>query len=84
MGELFDAIRQLMAEEKCVVGQHTSKRLEERGIMEWQESGMLQKLRTPNRRVSGKVLGSGYSTGKSQFGARISKRLGARARRHAG
>jgi hypothetical protein len=36
MGKLFDTIRQLVAEEKYVVGQHASERLEERGIMEWQ------------------------------------------------
>ena len=36
MGQLFDAIRQLVAEEKYVVGEHASERLEERGIMEWQ------------------------------------------------
>jgi hypothetical protein len=36
MGQLFDRIRQLVAEEKYVVGQHASERLEERGIMEWQ------------------------------------------------
>jgi hypothetical protein len=36
MGELFDTIRQLVADEKYVVGQHASERLEERGIMEWQ------------------------------------------------
>ena len=36
MGELFDTIRQLVAEEKHVVGEHASERLEERGIMEWQ------------------------------------------------
>jgi len=36
MGRLFDAIRQLAAEEKYVVGEHASERLEERGIMEWQ------------------------------------------------
>jgi hypothetical protein len=33
---LFDRIRQLVAEEMYVVGQHASERLEERGIMEWQ------------------------------------------------
>ena len=33
---LFGIIRQLVAEEKYVVGQHASERLEERGIMEWQ------------------------------------------------
>jgi uncharacterized protein DUF4258 len=36
MGQLFDIIRRLVAEEKYVVGQHASERLEERGIMEWQ------------------------------------------------
>jgi hypothetical protein len=36
VGQLFDAIRQLIAEEKYVVGQHASERLDERGIMEWQ------------------------------------------------
>ena len=36
MGQLFDTIRQLVAEEKYVVGQHASERLEDRGIMEWQ------------------------------------------------
>jgi hypothetical protein len=36
MGRLFDTIRQLVADEKYLVGQHASERLEERGIMEWQ------------------------------------------------
>jgi hypothetical protein len=36
LSQLFDTIRQLVAEEKYVVGQHASERLEERGIMEWQ------------------------------------------------
>ena len=36
MGQLFDTIRQLASEEKYVVGQHASKRLAERSIMEWQ------------------------------------------------
>lgn len=36
MGQLFSTIRQLVAEEKYVVGQHASERLDERGIMEWQ------------------------------------------------
>jgi hypothetical protein len=36
MGRLFDTIRQLVAEDKYVVGEHASERLEERGIMEWQ------------------------------------------------
>lgn len=36
MGKLFETVRQLVAEEKYVVGEHASERLEERGIMEWQ------------------------------------------------
>lgn len=36
MGQLFDAIRQLVDEERYVVGEHASERLVERGIMEWQ------------------------------------------------
>ena len=36
MGQLFDTIRQLVTEEKYVVGLHASERLQERGIMEWQ------------------------------------------------
>ena len=36
MGQLFDSIRQMVAEGKYVVGQHASERLEERGIIEWQ------------------------------------------------
>jgi Domain of unknown function (DUF4258) len=46
MAELFTTIRQLVAEDKYVIGLHASERLEERGIMEWQvvagiESGEL-------------------------------------------
>lgn len=36
MGQLFDTIRQLVADEKFIIGEHASERLEERGIMEWQ------------------------------------------------
>jgi hypothetical protein len=36
MGQLFENIRRLVAEEKYVIGQHASERLEERGTMEWQ------------------------------------------------
>src|ERR1700691_2948793 len=36
MGQLFNTLRQLVAEEKYVVGLHAAERLEERGIMEWQ------------------------------------------------
>ena len=36
MGELFQTIRQLVANDQYVVGLHASERLEERGMMEWQ------------------------------------------------
>ena len=36
MAQLFSTIRQLVAEERYIVGVHASERLEERGIMEWQ------------------------------------------------
>jgi hypothetical protein len=36
MAQLFDQIRQLVAEERYVIGEHAAERLEERGIMEWQ------------------------------------------------
>jgi hypothetical protein len=36
MGQLFDTIRQLVADEKHLIGQHASERLEDCGIMEWQ------------------------------------------------
>ena len=36
MGELFQTIRQLVANDQYVVGLHAAERLEERGIMEWQ------------------------------------------------
>lgn len=36
MGQLFAAIRKLVAEDKYVIGKHAVERLEERGIMEWQ------------------------------------------------
>jgi len=46
MGQLHELIRQRVAEDKYIIGQHASERLEERGIMEWQavaglESGKL-------------------------------------------
>jgi len=41
MGQLFSTIQQLVAEDKYVVGEHASERLEERGIMEWQAVGAL-------------------------------------------
>lgn len=36
MGQLFETIRRLVAEEKYVIGKHALERLEERRIMEWQ------------------------------------------------
>jgi hypothetical protein len=59
MAQLFDKIRQLVVEEKYIVGDHTSERLEERGIVEWQvvaalEEGKLNAERpdaTPNPAV---------------------------------
>lgn len=42
MTPLFDTIRRLVAEEKYIVGDHASERLEERGIMEWQVVAGLQ------------------------------------------
>ena len=36
MGRLFDVIRDLVAEDKYLVGEHAAERLEERRIMEWQ------------------------------------------------
>jgi hypothetical protein len=33
---LFDTVRRLVAEERYLIGQHASERLDERGIMEWQ------------------------------------------------
>jgi hypothetical protein len=36
VGKLFETIRQLVADDRYLVGQHASERLDERGIMEWQ------------------------------------------------
>ncbi len=36
MSQLFDTIRKLVEEDKYIIGQHASERLEQRGIMEWQ------------------------------------------------
>ncbi len=36
MGKLFDTICRLVTEDRYVVGEHASERLEERGILEWQ------------------------------------------------
>lgn len=42
MAQLFDVIRQLVAEERYVIGEHAAERLEERGIMEWQAVAALE------------------------------------------
>ena len=36
MGELFQTIGALVAQERYLVGDHAAERLEERDIMEWQ------------------------------------------------
>jgi hypothetical protein len=36
MGKLFDKICRLVVDEKYVIGEHATQRLEERGILEWQ------------------------------------------------
>jgi hypothetical protein len=36
MGRLFEKIKRLVADQRYLIGQHASERLEERGIMEWQ------------------------------------------------
>jgi hypothetical protein len=36
VGKLYERIRHLVSEEKYLIGEHASERLEERGIMEWQ------------------------------------------------
>ncbi len=36
MSQLFETIRQLVSEDRYIVGKHASERLEERGILEWQ------------------------------------------------
>jgi hypothetical protein len=36
MGQLFNTIRALVAQNRYLVGEHAAERLEERGIMEWQ------------------------------------------------
>ena len=41
MPQLFETVKKLVNEEKYVVGQHASERLEERGIMEWQAAAGL-------------------------------------------
>ncbi|MCY2999717.1 MAG: DUF4258 domain-containing protein [Planctomycetota bacterium] len=60
--QLFQKLKTLVFEERYVIGQHASERLEERGIMEWQAvvglaNGVLLKERldahpNPNIEVS--------------------------------
>ncbi len=42
MGQLHETIRRLVEEDKYIVGEHASERLEERGIMEWQAAAGLE------------------------------------------
>ena len=42
MAKLFDTIRRLVVEERYVVGEHASERLDERGILEWQAVGGIE------------------------------------------
>jgi hypothetical protein len=39
---LFNTIRELVLQDRYLVGQHAAERLEERGIMEWQAVAGLQ------------------------------------------
>ncbi len=41
MGRLSDIIRTAVLEERYVIGEHASERLDERGIMEWQVVGVI-------------------------------------------
>lgn len=54
MGQLFDTIRQLVAEEKYIVGEHASERLDERGIMEWQVVSELEDCELITERLDAK------------------------------
>lgn len=36
MGQLIDAIRTLVLQQRYLISEHASQRLEERGILEWQ------------------------------------------------
>ena len=64
MERLFETIRDLVAAERYVVGQHAVDRLEERGIMEWQvvagmaEASLIAErpTTTPNASVEFMVL----------------------------
>ena len=51
MGALFNTIRQLVAQEKYIVGLHASERLEERGIMEWQVVAAIEDGELINERI---------------------------------
>ncbi|MEN6578684.1 MAG: DUF4258 domain-containing protein [Phycisphaerales bacterium] len=54
MGKLFDTIRQLVADERYVVGEHAVQRLEERGILEWQAVLGLEQGRLMRERANDK------------------------------
>lgn len=56
---LFETIRRLVAEERYLIGQHASHRLDERGIMEWQAVAGLEEgkllLEDPSAKPNPKV-----------------------------
>lgn len=52
MGQLFDTIRKLVAEERYLIGQHAAERLEERHIMEWQVVAELESAKLLSERPS--------------------------------
>ncbi len=54
MGKLFDTIRQLVAEERYIIGLHAAERLDERGILEWQVVVGLADSRVIRERQSAK------------------------------
>jgi hypothetical protein len=73
MGKLFTKIKKLAKEEKYVIGQHASERLEERGIMEWQavagiEDGKLI-LERPNAKPNPAVEVREYLPDGTEFKA---------------
>ena len=54
---LFETIRELVAADRYIVGQHAAERLDERGILEWQvvdglESGRLLVIETPLQAIT--------------------------------
>ena len=86
MGQLFETIRQLVAKEKYIVGQHASERLDERGIMEWQVIAALDNgkllLEKPHETESGDRVAINSPRRNGVQGRLVA--LGAERRREAG